>query len=141
MVTNTEPIVKRPRVETAAEFGDATNFWVEYPSGLVDLSSTTHLSQSGVEPSLKEGLWDIACDGERKIRVDPKSSALIVIDMQKFDHSYTTLSDLITPLFSYFLHPDIRDHPKGLKCVDPLIATLPAFRSKGAHVLWVYVLL
>jgi hypothetical protein len=74
--------LKRPRVGDAAEYG-GTDFWVEYPSGLVDLSRVTHLDPLGQEPDKKSNLWDVSCDGERTIRVDPKSTALVVIDMQK----------------------------------------------------------
>jgi hypothetical protein len=75
--------VKRPRVGEAAEYGNVADFWVEYPSGLVDISRSRHLDASGAEPPLEEGMWDIPCDGERTIRVDPKATALVVIDMQK----------------------------------------------------------
>jgi hypothetical protein len=134
----TEPVIKRPRVGDAVEFGSAANFWVEYPSGLVDLSSTTHLDASGTEPDLKQGQWGIAADGDRTIRVDSKSTALVVIDMQKYLSFHLLLFPITdVPSHSYFLHPDIRDHPKGLACVEPLLSTLPVFRAKGAHVLWV----
>ena len=41
--------------------------------------------------------------------------------------------------YSFFLHPDLRDHPTGLSCVIPLMNVVPALRSKGAKIVWVYV--
>ncbi|CAL1695726.1 unnamed protein product [Somion occarium] len=38
---------------------------------------------------------------------------------------------------NYFLHPDLRNHPTGLACVDPLMKAVPALRSVGAEILWV----
>lgn len=38
---------------------------------------------------------------------------------------------------SFFLHPELRDHPTGLKCVDPLLKAVPILRSKGIKILWV----
>jgi hypothetical protein len=84
MAATVDPNVKRSRVGEAVEYGNAANFWVEYPSGLIDLTSTTHLDPSGAEPQPRPGQWDVVCDGERRIRADPKSSALVVIDMQKY---------------------------------------------------------
>lgn len=40
---------------------------------------------------------------------------------------------------SFFLHPDLRAHPTGLACVDPLMKVVPALRAQGAKVLWVCV--
>jgi len=45
---------------------------------------------------------------------------MVIIDMQNF-----------------FLHPDLRAHPLGLKCVEPLMKTVPALRSIGSKILWV----
>lgn len=86
----------RPPVDKPVEYGNATSFWVEYPSGLVDLTRSAHLSEaeapapgakdsdsdSAGPPSVQSGQLDIAVDG-RTIRVDAKKSALVVIDMQK----------------------------------------------------------
>jgi hypothetical protein len=103
MTTNTPlhdtPIlgmVSRPSVEFAVEFGNAGSFWVEYPSGLVDLTRKHHLGdgsaalgpvvevQSNPEPPTKtEDELDIEVDGGRKLRVNRRATALIVIDMQK----------------------------------------------------------
>lgn len=81
----------RPPVDKPVEYGNATSFWVEYPSGLVDLTRSAHLSEAeaaGVKdsdsgpPSVQSGQLEIAVDG-RTIRVDARKSALVVIDMQK----------------------------------------------------------
>ncbi|EJD04115.1 uncharacterized protein FOMMEDRAFT_82108 [Fomitiporia mediterranea MF3/22] len=88
----------RPHVEVPTEYGNAASWWVEYPDGLVDLSRSVHLySGSKIEkdealadskevpkiaPAKPKGLLDIAVDKERMIRVDPRKSALVVIDMQ-----------------------------------------------------------
>lgn len=33
----------------------------------------------------------------------------------------------------------MRDHPKGLQCVPPLMEAVPALRSLGGKIVWVYV--
>lgn len=111
----------RPRVERTERWGNRTHFWIEYPNGLVDISETNfdrELAKEAPSPA-PEGLVDISVEGDRVVRVDPKRSALVVVDMQNF-----------------FLHPDLRDHPKGLACVDPLLAALPVLRERGMHVIW-----
>lgn len=75
----------RPRVDELIEYGNAASFWVEYPSGLVDLTRTTHASTDGgpqpnVDPRTQ---MDIRTDGDRVVRVENKRTALVVIDMQK----------------------------------------------------------
>lgn len=77
-------MIARPTVETATEYGDPTNFWVEYPSGLVDLSRSQHLVEKNPEPRALQGTQlEIAVDGGRTIRVDKSKTAVVVIDMQK----------------------------------------------------------
>ncbi|KAF9496172.1 Isochorismatase hydrolase [Pleurotus eryngii] len=132
----------RPPVTAPVEYGNSASFWVEYPSGLIDVSLSHHLSPSdhcqsnggtvthnGSEktdgahaepPALGENQVDIPVDGGRTVRIDTSATAIVVIDMQNF-----------------FLHPDLRDHPTGLKCVDPLLNIVPASRKKGIKVLWV----
>lgn len=74
----------RPRIDAPIEYGNAASFWVEYPSGLVDLSRASHLDVKG-EPGIDEKLQlDIPVDGERTIRVRKDQTALVVIDMQKY---------------------------------------------------------
>ncbi|TFY66740.1 hypothetical protein EVG20_g4356 [Dentipellis fragilis] len=115
-------LLSRPKVEAPIEFGNAESFWVEYPSGLVDLSRSHHLSASG-EPSpppLASPQFELEVDGDRTLRIDPAKTAFVIVDMQNF-----------------FLHPDMRQHPTGLACVDPLLSAVPALRSRGVQILWV----
>ncbi|KAJ7125606.1 Isochorismatase hydrolase [Mycena crocata] len=117
----------RPPVSAPIEYGsEATpqGWWIEWPSNLVDLSRTTHLPpDSGAEaqsPLVTPDLLDIPVDGDRTIRVKREATAVVIIDMQNF-----------------FLHPDLREHPTGLKCVDPLMNVVPALRDQGMKILWV----
>ncbi|CAA7265826.1 unnamed protein product [Cyclocybe aegerita] len=118
-----EMMTRKP-VSAPVEYGSGNDFWVEYSSGLVDLSRTDHLPADGglchSQPELKEHQADIDVDVGRTIRVDKTRTALIVIDMQNF-----------------FLHPDIRAHPLGLKCVEPLLQVIPLLRAMGSKILWV----
>ncbi|KAK0506199.1 Isochorismatase hydrolase [Armillaria luteobubalina] len=113
----------RPLVSSVTKFGNDASFWVEYPSGLIDLTRTLSAPIAGHDtpPDLLPGQLDVAVDGERTIRIEGKSSAIVIIDMQNF-----------------FLHPGLgRDHPTGLKCVEPLMKLVPAARKKNIKVLWV----
>ncbi|RDB29161.1 Peroxyureidoacrylate/ureidoacrylate amidohydrolase RutB [Hypsizygus marmoreus] len=113
----------RPPPPTPVEYGNSSSFWVEYPSGLVDLTRTHRLSpseaQTGLPPVKASGQADITVNGGRTIRIDTKSSAMVIIDMQ-----------------NYFLHPEMRDHPTGLQCVDRLMEAVPAMRSLGLKIIW-----
>jgi len=122
-------MVARPRVQVPTEYGsDATpqGFWTEWPSGLVDVSRTSHIPPVSSQdaqfepPPLTSALLDIPVDGDRTLRVKRESTTVVIIDMQNF-----------------FLHPDLRDHPTGLKCVDPLLKVVPALRDVGIKILWV----
>jgi len=79
----------RPRVSAPVEYGNPTDFWVEYPNGLVDVSRATHLKTAGTggedvaPPPLASNQLDIPADGDRVVRVDKDKTALVVIDMQK----------------------------------------------------------
>lgn len=114
----------RPPVEKPIEYGNAGEFWVEYPSGLVDLTRASHLpssaSDAATPPPLTQEFLEFPVDGQRTLRIDKKSSAIVIIDMQ-----------------NYFLHPELRDHPTGLACVDPLLKVVLALRSHGVKILWV----
>ncbi|KAG2159833.1 Isochorismatase hydrolase [Suillus bovinus] len=111
----------RPRVSKAIEYGNTPNFWVEYPSGLVDLTRSQHLTTDGVEPSLVSSTqFDIPVTGDRTIRVDKSKTAAVIIDMQNF-----------------FLHPELRVHKTGLACVDPLLKVIGPLRKQGVKILWV----
>lgn len=89
-------------------YGVAPNVWLHSPETGYDISrgsSSTKSLESNKGPC----------------KIDPASSALIVIDMQNF-----------------FLHPEIRAHPTGLAAMDKLLEfALPASREAGVKVLWV----
>lgn len=81
-------MTERPHVPAPAMYGDAGNFWVEYPSGLVDISRTSPLPKSSAgnaqPPAIDaKSQMDIHVDGDRVVRVDKKRTALVAIDMQK----------------------------------------------------------
>ncbi|KAH9911609.1 Isochorismatase hydrolase [Amylocystis lapponica] len=124
-----------PHLERATEFGNAASFWVEYPSGLVDLTRTTHLPQgpltagdvqdeqaheAPVPPLQSSTQFEISVEGDRVLRLAKQRSAFVIIDMQ-----------------NYFLHPELRTHTTGLACVDPLLKVVPALRSQDVKILWV----
>ncbi|EJD55267.1 hypothetical protein AURDEDRAFT_50090 [Auricularia subglabra TFB-10046 SS5] len=75
----------RPRVERTERWGNRTHFWIEYPSGLVDLSETHFDAQLAKEAPtpVPEGLVDISVEGDRVVRIDPERAAVVVVDMQK----------------------------------------------------------
>ncbi|KAH9898342.1 Isochorismatase hydrolase [Cubamyces lactineus] len=126
-----------PKLSAATEYGNGVSFWVEYPTGLIDLTRTTHLSGNGaleydstvqdgaagdqpVPPLYPAAQLEVPVDGDRVIRIAKKRSALLVLDMQ-----------------NYFLHPDIRAHPSGLACVSQLTKLVPALRAKDVKIIWV----
>ncbi|KAF8960985.1 Isochorismatase hydrolase [Flammula alnicola] len=117
-------LTMRPKVPTPVEYGNETEFWVEYPSGLVDVSRADRLPSNAAAdakpPPLKPTQVDIEVNGDRIVRVNKEATAIVIIDMQNF-----------------FLHPDLRAHPLGLACVDPLLKVVPALRSIGSKILWV----
>ncbi|KAF7793350.1 hypothetical protein EIP86_004462 [Pleurotus ostreatoroseus] len=129
----------RPRIATATEFGNPSAFWVEYPSGLVDLTRSAHLPLAAAAhadastpadpvhedpapppPLAEETQFELPVDGDRTLRLNRATTALVVVDMQ-----------------NYFLHPDLREHPTGLDCVIPLMNAVPALRALGVKILWV----
>ncbi|EIW64610.1 Isochorismatase hydrolase [Trametes versicolor FP-101664 SS1] len=129
-------MVHRPKVPVATEYGNAASFWVEYPSGLVDLTRTAHLPKGGLQngdvvheepaqdapvpPLHEETQLEIPVDGGRVLRLSKKNTAIVVVDMQNF-----------------FLHPDLREHPTGLNCVIPLMNLVTSLRPQGVKTLWV----
>lgn len=77
-------------VPAPIEFGnDLSGFWVEYPSGLVDLSRSQHIFEGTSlgtpldAPPLKAGQADISAEKGRTVRIDTKASAIVIVDMQK----------------------------------------------------------
>ncbi|KAG1783989.1 Isochorismatase hydrolase [Suillus placidus] len=74
----------RPRVSQAIEYGNTPNFWVEYPSGLMDLTRSQHLATDAVEPSLVSSTQlDIPVTGDRTIRVDKSKAAAVIGSLRK----------------------------------------------------------
>jgi len=81
-------MVSRPNVPAPVEYGNDTTFWVEYPTGLVDLSRTDRLPSSPVDnpsspPLLKSNQAEIEVDGGRIVRINKETTAIVIIDMQK----------------------------------------------------------
>ncbi|KAJ8083861.1 hypothetical protein PM082_002627 [Marasmius tenuissimus] len=114
-------MVNRPLVQSPIQYGASASFWVEYPTGFIDLTCKHPLLEGKLEiPQRDADDMEIAVEGGRTLRVDSKVTALVVIDMQNF-----------------FLHPDIRNHPTGLECVDPLLRVVPVLRERGVKIVWV----
>lgn len=87
----------RPHVAEPIEYGNASSFWVEYPSGLVDLTRETHVPPKNndetittngthtAEPPLRCGTQlDVPVDGNRVVRMAKSRSAMVIVDMQKY---------------------------------------------------------
>jgi hypothetical protein len=113
-------MVARPRVQVPTEYGsDATpqGFWTEWPSGLVDVSRTSHIppvsGDSQVEPPpLTSALLDIPVHGDRIVRVKKNCTALVIIDMQKLIHSSSLfLFQALTAGIQKFLSPSGIERP------------------------------
>ena len=95
----------RPRVTKVTEYGNAASFWVEYPSGLIDLSRAVHAREGVTQPpSLQPSQLDIPVNGDRTIRINKATTAAVIIDMQKsVVVSYKTLF-VLRRLSSDYLH-------------------------------------
>jgi hypothetical protein len=76
----------RPKVDIPVQYGeDPGSFWVEYPSGLVDLTRTRKLQDGGQPLELDmEKQVEFPVDGDRILRVQKDRTAVVVIDMQKY---------------------------------------------------------
>ena len=87
----------RPHVAEPIEYGNAASFWVEYPSGLIDLTRETHIAPKDhdetlttngihhIEPPLRGSTQlEIPVDGDRVVRMAKARSAMVIIDMQKY---------------------------------------------------------
>lgn len=132
----------RPRVSKVTEYGNAASFWVEYPSGLIDLSRMAHSQEGKLEPpQLQSSQLDIPVDGDRTIRINKATTAAVIIDMQKsvadFSKFPARMLTVKLSTSSFFLHPDLRTHTTGLNCITPTRALLPALRQQGVKILWV----
>lgn len=94
----------RPRIAAPTEFGDAPNFWVEYPNGLVDLTRSAPLPPASrhasslrpaeLTPVLEDPApqppplqdttqFELQVDGERTLRLNRATTAIVIVDMQK----------------------------------------------------------
>lgn len=77
--------IKKPRVDEPVQYGFEPNFWVEYPSGLVDITRSHRLQRDGQPAELTPATqWEVAADGERMLRLAKKSTAIVIVDMQKY---------------------------------------------------------
>lgn len=81
-------VPSRPRVDELQTFGSVKDgsFWVEYPSGLVDLTRSNPLNSNSTPtdpPQKSLGHLEIEVEGDRKIRIDAAKTAIIIVDMQK----------------------------------------------------------
>ena len=85
MSDNVSRVKVRPRVDSPTEYGNDLSFWVEYPSGLVDLTRSTHAdTNTKNDPPIDSSEHlDITVDGGIVVRVARKRTALVVVDMQK----------------------------------------------------------
>jgi len=142
-------MTSRPYVERATTYGGTLDvdggagFWVEYPDGLMDLTRTHLVPSAGgllgqknsTGTAVSEGSKDekppaldaetqveieVEGDPKRMVRLNKEKCAFVIIDMQNF-----------------FLHSDLRNHPKGLDCVQPLMNAIPKMREMGMKILWV----
>lgn len=90
-------MITLPKVDVATEYGNAASFWVEYPSGLIDLTRSSHLVQktpadkdndpAQIPPALDpETQFELEVDGAgtRTLRLNKAHTALVIIDMQKY---------------------------------------------------------
>ncbi|EKM61091.1 uncharacterized protein PHACADRAFT_85115 [Phanerochaete carnosa HHB-10118-sp] len=105
-------VKSRPNVSKPTEYGNATDFWVEYPNGLVDLSRIAHLPEAAkahsrldeqlihedkasVPPLIVDKQWEVKADGNRSLRLSRAHTAIVIIDMQKnwglTEHELTTI--------------------------------------------------
>lgn len=87
MMRPLRPRVKHPQVFGSVKHG---NFWVEYPSGLIDITRTnfsTFAFNNGTgpvdAPARAGNQLDIPVEGDRVIRIDTRQTAFVIIDMQK----------------------------------------------------------
>ena len=75
-----------PFLKQAKSFGTVKNgsFWVEYPSGLIDLTRSYPLvSGASQAPAKSDGQLEIKVEGNRTIRIDANQTAIVIVDMQK----------------------------------------------------------
>lgn len=83
--TSMEPT--RPRVSNPTIYGNIRTgrYWLEHPSGLIDVTAENaepdQVKDSSLEPSADRLEFDVV--GDRRVRLSTEKCALVVIDMQK----------------------------------------------------------
>lgn len=134
-----------PKLINPKTFGNVKtgSFWTEYPSGLLDLTRKhppSEAQKTSLAPQKAENELEFDVEGNRRIRIDPKQSAIIIVDMQKYATICNPLiPNLFDPSLTYFLHPEILEHPTGLECVQPITNLVTFFRKAGVRIIWLYV--
>ena len=96
-----QSVKSRPKVARPTEYGNPAAFWVEYPSGLVDLTRSSHLPAKAqsvpeepdqvlvhadsvqVPPLNVEKQWELAVEGDTALQMSKAHTAIVIIDMQK----------------------------------------------------------
>lgn len=98
-----DSVKPRPKVAKPTEYGNAAAFWIEYPSGLVDLTRSAHLPSAAKAQSVPEEpdqvlvhedsapapplnaekQWEVEVEGDRSLRMSRAHTAIVIIDMQK----------------------------------------------------------
>lgn len=86
-------MVQRPLVVSPTEYGNPASFWIEYPSGLVDLTRSQHLADDSPPSAVASNQLEISVDGGRILRINDDTSALVIIDMQKWVHVHRAVVD------------------------------------------------
>ena len=84
---------KRPHVVAPTEYGNPASFWVEYPSGLVDLTRTNHLpTHDNVAqpppPLVSDTQFEVSVDCDRVLRLNKAHTAIVIVDMQKYASTF-----------------------------------------------------
>ena len=83
------------KVQSPLVFGNPGSFWVEYPSGLVDLTrpssnrpdGSTNISaaKESDPPALDtKSQFELHVEDDRVLRLNKSTTAIVIIDMQKF---------------------------------------------------------
>lgn len=115
----------RPNVSVATEYGNAASFWVEYPSGLVDLTRSSHIPNAAkaqsvpeepdqelvhqddvqVPPLIADKQWELEVDGDRSLRLSKASTAFVIVDMQKYVNCSYRLAGHLNTMHTCQLFP------------------------------------
>ena len=90
------------KVQSPLVFGNPGSFWVEYPSGLVDLTrpssnrpdGSTNISaaKESDPPALDtKSQFELQVEDDRVLRLNKSTTAIVIIDMQKFVISFPSV--------------------------------------------------